>query len=180
MMDENSIYVFEGTDSFTHVFDYIVHGVYPIFFASGRFHQIGEYAKVLAEADYFQVEGLAKWLREKKYLQAFKEEFEWREVEGLDHLDSVFLDRYTQANEETHFEFHPTMWTKKTYVCPRGISVHYGQPNSCGQACAKAECRDYEDRFVKELVWNTAVMVKRIVVDEKLCREVRKDESGQE
>lgn len=80
----------------------MLNGVYPFFWKNGN-HKSDEYLKVLASADFFRVERLVMWLKEKKYLQIVKEKYEWREVEGMRDLNNLTLDGMRRDCGETHF-----------------------------------------------------------------------------
>ena len=62
-------------------------------------------------------------------------------------LDTRFGPATSTVNGSTEVEYHITTTTKKCWVCPRGIEVHYGDPKRCGKLCRNAEDREEDDQY---------------------------------
>lgn len=68
------------------------------------------------------------------------------------------------------YEFLPKWSIKKIYLCPRGIFLHRGDPDSCGWRCIEIRDRDgveWED----EIVLNGVVVKRETRIDNELWTE---------
>jgi hypothetical protein len=129
--------------------------IFPVFYTSNSGFDYHLYSRLQVEAEYFQIDALYDWIKEKKYLKAVIIQTYQARVKNLDQKSP---ERYS-ANEDE--ERHILPRTKKIYVCPRGIPVHRGSPGSCGHACHKAQgdnVNQYEEENYVEVV-----VVKKVV-----------------
>lgn len=150
---DGSYFVDADGDLFSHILRYLRSGILPLFYSSLTGHDYGTYRALLGEAEYFGIERLKDWLRNKEYEKAVKIECSVEEVEGLGGMAWT-----GQANVEV--EYHPAWTTRKVYICPRRISVHNGDPSACRRACRKSQ-GDAEDEFEDEEVLRTIVISRR-------------------
>lgn len=130
--------------------------VLPIFYNENGFdHAL--YRALQVEADYFNIEPLNTWLKEKGYLRAvsFRYSIEERKGEVVDAGYDAIVDGDTERT------YHPYLSTEMVYQCPRDIFSHHGNPDRCGKACANAQREDagYVDRDVLR----TLVVTKKVV-----------------
>ncbi|KAF1935268.1 hypothetical protein EJ02DRAFT_507148 [Clathrospora elynae] len=138
-------------------------GVFPLFYDNATGHDYDLYNQLEAEADYFQMDALYGWIKEKTYLQAVKVQTDWPVTRELDNMTSETVS----VTESKEFRIIPRI--RKVYICPRGISVHMGAPEKCGMACAKAQGN--ADVGYDEVPYLNVVTIKKeIVFDEKVCR----------
>ena len=79
------------------------------------------------------------------------------------------------SNADEDAKYHPVWRKQKVYICPRGINVHRGNQDSCGQACRKARELSgggylYED---EDVLKSMLVIRRKTVVDHGMCVEGR-------
>jgi BTB/POZ domain-containing protein KCTD9 len=158
---DGSYFVDADPGLFAHVLRYLRHGQLPIFYGNKDGHDYGMYAALLAEARYFQIDRLVRWLEKKRYLEAVKIERIPEQAEDVSALRETTL-----ATED--IECHPFQKTEKVYICPRQICQHRGNPHACGKMCAKARGDDGAE-FEDEVVLKALVVRKRVVFDHDLC-----------
>lgn len=108
---------------------------------------------------YFGIEPLHQWIKEKGYLQAMTIQYSVKEVKGQGIYESGY-DAAVDGNTER--SYHPSWGTESVYQCPRGISSHDGNPNSCGRACGKAKGENGDD-YVERDVLRTLIVTKRFI-----------------
>lgn len=155
-------------EHFGHILRYIRTGLYPVFYdeALGG-HNVPKYLIVKKCADMYGVEKLAQWLANKRYEEVVVKEYTIRWEQRKQDQPNPYSHAYMPSDKT--LTFIPTGHTEKVYTCPRDIAVHRGDKSRCGQACFKAEHRDYEDRFEEEpaglvlvvgckTVWRTELM----------------------
>jgi len=157
---DGSYFIDADGDLFSHILRYLRSGVLPLFYSSQTGHDYGTYHALLGEAEYFGIERLKDWLRNKEYEKAVKVECSVEEIEGLGGMKKT-----SQANVQV--EYHPTWTTRKVYVCPRDIPRHRGDPSACGRACREAQGYA-DDVYEKEEVLKTVVISRRTVLDHSL------------
>ncbi|KAL9602316.1 MAG: hypothetical protein Q9219_001882 [cf. Caloplaca sp. 3 TL-2023] len=163
---DGSYFVDADPQIFEHVLRFLRSGIYPVCYEAGQGHDWSSYANIRSQADYLGVEQLVEWLDAKKYLQAIKIETSARVVEYDEETTGL---GGSHASDE-RVQYHPGWRTVKKYVCPRGISVHYGEPKKCGRACAAA-LGDAEPQYEEVPVLSTLVVTEKVVFDEKVCVE---------
>ncbi|KAG6100848.1 hypothetical protein E4U30_003718 [Claviceps sp. LM220 group G6] len=57
---------------FEHILRYLRQPIFPLFYDQAHGHDIGLYAALLNQANYFQISRLQKWLAAKRYLEAIQ------------------------------------------------------------------------------------------------------------
>lgn len=161
---DGSYFVDADPEFFEHILRYLRHGQLPLFYTNGQGHDWGRYAALLGEARYFQVERLVTWIEKERYLDAVKIQRTVQEIEGLEELDQTTL-----ANEEIEYQSYQA--TKQTYICPRGVDVHRGNPLACGRLCERVR-GGAEPEYEKQPIWKTLMIRKKVVFNHKLWDEV--------
>lgn len=162
---DGSYFIDADPELFEHILRYLRRGVLPIFYDKAKGHDYARYLALAEEANYFQIARLEKWIKDKTYLQVVKISHSAKELESADAIDETIAT-------DVEVEYHPTLKTEKVYVCPRGISVHHGNPSACGRLCQNAR-GDKEDEYVDKDVLITLVIRKRIFFDQRICVEER-------
>ncbi|KAF2803586.1 uncharacterized protein BDZ99DRAFT_399662 [Mytilinidion resinicola] len=159
-------------DTFEHVLRFMrCPSKFPIFWSKEKGHNFNLYQTLQEEAERFGVDALAEWLKAKKYLEAVKLVTKIKEVE-------VPTTAIVNCPEFIHeikgslvdVEYHP-QWRRsnsKTYICPRGLDVHEGDPKKCGKQCRQVQGEkpdEYRD------VWRLWLLVvqKEVVFHENVC-----------
>ena len=117
--------------------------IYPIFYDQAKGHDYDLYQHVMAQAHFLALIDLANWIEEKKYIDAIVVR---RTATVFDEIGDI---RNKVEASNVKVEYYPTFKTKKVYLCPRRIDVHRGEPNRCGQACARAR-NGAEDEYGEE------------------------------
>lgn len=152
---------------FESVLDYLRTGVFPLFYDSEHGHLHHRYIALLQDARYLGIEALVAWLEEKKYLEAVKVEMVVREVGTVQEMVDVM-----GGSEGVQWEVQQAWETKQVYVCPKGVVVHAGHPEKCGQKCQNAR-QNGVYLFETEKVLKVVMVGKVLRVDEALCTDGR-------
>ncbi|KAF2248606.1 hypothetical protein BU26DRAFT_483471 [Trematosphaeria pertusa] len=165
-LDTNGAYFVDADpDLWEHLLRFMRRpNVYPLFWDTAKGFDYDLYNRLEREAFDFRVGKLGDWIKEKQYLKAVTVRAHPPVARELDDVDP----EYYTMNED--YERHVVPRVRKVYVCPRGIAVHRGHPEKCGQACAKAQGgtpAEYEE----EPYWEVVTIRKSTVFDEKVCRE---------
>ncbi|KAL8875230.1 MAG: hypothetical protein Q9198_006380 [Flavoplaca austrocitrina] len=137
--NDGSYFVDADPEIFKHILRFLRHGVYPLCYDKAKGHDFATYALIQKQADYFGVQKLVTWLRKELYLQAITITVTARIAEDVDEIEG----RNISNDKISHY---PTWKTVRNYVCPRGLSKHYGNPKACGFQCRKAR-GDAEDEY---------------------------------
>ena len=147
-------------DLFVHILQYLRRGIYPLIYSRAGGHDYAAYLALLAEAKYFQIDSLRKWIEQERYVDAVSTAYEVeRQV-----IDTCYYDS-TDSNSQLSYQ---AAWgTKKVYICPRGIAVHRGDRNKCGKLCAEA--RGMGDIYEDEAVMSAIVIRQRTRFNMKIC-----------
>ncbi|MCJ1401778.1 hypothetical protein MMC11_004995 [Xylographa trunciseda] len=161
--EDGSYFIDADGAVFEHILRYIRHSVFPVHYDSSKGHDFGLYALLLEQARFFQVDALEKWLENKKYLGVVKTEHRPWMIDDVD----TFCDSFAS---DVEVQYHPFWATKRVYVCPRGITVHRGNPDSCGRACKSAQ-GDADDVYVKQLELKIVATQKKTVFVQEACFE---------
>ncbi|KAG6220292.1 hypothetical protein E4U34_002987 [Claviceps purpurea] len=75
---------------FEHILRYLRQSVFPLFYRQSIGHNLGLYAALRKEAEFFQIQRLQTWLSQGRYLDAVHEKKGWKVV-NMDRLDPVQL-----------------------------------------------------------------------------------------
>lgn len=153
---DGSYFVDADGDLFVYILRYLRSGVLPIFYSSLAGHDYSKYHALIGEAEYFGIERLMDWLRDKKYEKMVKIAHSVEDYQELDEMAKTY-------DSNVQLEYYPTRKMEKVYVCPRGIYVHRGNPSACGRQCQRA--RGDEDVFEDEEVLKTVVIKKKLILD---------------
>ncbi|PQE27720.1 BTB POZ domain-containing protein [Rutstroemia sp. NJR-2017a BVV2] len=165
--EDGSYFLDADPELFSHILRYLRRAVLPIFYDNAKGHDHALYAALLEEAKYFQIARLEKWLSEKGYLQAVTTRCWVDELEGKRWSDVRGSDEVAEYTSRWH--------ENRTYLCPRRIPVHKGNPVACGRLCSNARVNG-EFEYEVEEVLKTLVVRKQIIVDHQACVEGRGDD----
>ncbi|PQE14375.1 BTB POZ domain-containing protein [Rutstroemia sp. NJR-2017a BBW] len=157
---DGSYFIDADPELFAHILRYLRRGILPIFYDNATGHNHALYGLLLEEAEYFQLPRLKNWLSEKKYLQAVTTRCWVDELEGKHFSDVRGSDEVGDYSWRWH--------TNRTYLCPRRIPVHKGNPKACGQLCSEARVEGVTE-YEEEEVLKTLVVRKQIIVDHQAC-----------
>lgn len=158
-------------DLFQDILRYLRRGFYPLYWNRAEGHNYVRYLALREEVRYFQIDRLLKWLEDKKYLLAVTTKSSVTEYKDIDEMKYGIgnaedkVDSITQYVSFSH--------TDKIYICPRGISLHRGEPRRCGRQCdnARGESDTYEDE-VKLIIYK---IDKKFCVNESMCKDKYED-----
>lgn len=160
---DGSFFIDADPEIFKHILRFLRHGVYPLCYDKAKGHDFAMYAAIQKQADYLVIPKLVKWLSQGQYTSAITTATMAQIVEGVDKLDGT-------NDSGSKISYHPTWRTVKKYVCPRGITVHYGNAWRCGRDCGKAQ-GDAEDEYEDCPVLSTLVLTEKTVLDKISCLE---------
>ncbi|KAI0869659.1 hypothetical protein GGS24DRAFT_511710 [Hypoxylon argillaceum] len=166
--DDDGFYFIDSDPAmFTEILRYLRSGNFPLFFDTGmRSYDYGKYTALLGEARYFGISKLEDWILEKRYLDAVTIRYSINIIDQVDSMTTLGDYATARANEQLRFSYFPKI--KKIYICPRGISVHDGDPAKCGRQCARAQAGSEPEYEEVQLI--TAVVVKtHEVFNPKVC-----------
>ncbi|KAI4168252.1 MAG: hypothetical protein LQ343_006539 [Gyalolechia ehrenbergii] len=158
---DNTFFLDADPEVFKHILRFLRHGVYPICYDMASGHDYGLYIAIYKLADFLWVPKLAGWLRDQRYLQALKTMTSARIKDDEDDLSAI-------NDSNIKIQYHPTWRTVKRYVCPRGLSVHYDNPQACGKACRAAQ-GNAENEYEDCPVLSTLCVTERVLFDQNLC-----------
>ncbi|KAK2875196.1 hypothetical protein FQN49_001689 [Arthroderma sp. PD_2] len=128
--DDGSIFVDGNGAAFAYVMEYLRRGIFPLAHDHTKGHDYGLYARILAEARYFQCADLVLWLEGECYMRCVVKK-----------VETVVEDHgYLAVDMEGFEDWRITSYSKgmeQIYHCPRGIPVHKSY-NDCGRQCQNA------------------------------------------
>lgn len=145
---------------FTHILSFLRRGIYPLLWSKEKGFDFVKYAALLAEARYFGISRLEKWIEEKHYLMAVTVNHIVREME-----QGLWSDTIPANVERIH---HPSWGTKKVYRCPRKIPIYDDNPDGCGRACDNARVEGVSD-YVDVPVMRVAICESTYDVKYSMC-----------
>ncbi|KAI1264999.1 hypothetical protein F5Y18DRAFT_417512 [Xylariaceae sp. FL1019] len=141
-------------DLFADVLCYLRTGVFPLYFDhTTKTFDYAKYNVLLGAARLFRIEKLEQWIQKQGYLQAMKVQ---HTIDKYEESQQAMIPKAHKMDEQLNFSF--VSRAKRTYLCPRRIVVHNGQPDKCGRQCKNAQGdadREYEE--TREL---TTIVVK--------------------
>lgn len=156
---DGSYYIEADGDLFAHILRYLRFGVFPLFWTQSGGHDYALYLALQAQADYFNLTKLVKYLNDKQYLSAVK-------VEYRSHVVSEAENIFESRNADDPLEYHIRVVKEEYYVCPRRIAVHT-EPERCGRVCANAQ-GDREDEYKERDRFSSIAISKRLIIDNDL------------
>lgn len=156
---DGSYFVDADGDLFAHILRYLRSGTLPFFYEKSRGHDYSKYHMLLAEAEYFGIEGLKDWLKNNKYEYALTVHHYVRTVRDID-------DLHKTRTADCELEYHPTWKTRKVYICPQKIDDHRGDPSACTRRCKKIQ-GDAADEYEEEEYPEILVIQRSISLDNR-------------
>jgi hypothetical protein len=161
---KGSYFLEANPDLFEHLLRFMRRPeIFPLFYTKADGYNYDLYNHLEAEALYFQMDTLHKWLKAKIYLQAFKTEI------GAPVIRNISLASQIMPAVDENEDMHVVACTRKVYLCARQIAAHRGRADLCGGACHRRQADDavvYED----EPYWQVLTVKKEVVFDQKMCR----------
>ncbi|KAG9240252.1 hypothetical protein BJ878DRAFT_305447 [Calycina marina] len=144
---------------FSHILQYLQRNIMPLFYDNIKGHDHALYSRVLQEARYLDIPGLAKWLEEKQYLKLVRVRTWTEEKKTTDWTDDG-ADEIVKVQSKWE--------VRKAFVCPRGISPHNGHPNACGRQCHNARVNG-ANMFEDRCTFRTVLVKRKVIVDAQAC-----------
>ncbi len=129
----------------------------PVVYEKGHGFDHAFYKALQEEAEYFGIEPLHKWVKEKGYLQAVTIQYSVEEVKGQG-INTGGYDTVVDGNTER--SYHPSWGTEKVYQCPRFL--HHGNASACGRACEKAKGENGDD-YIEQDVLRTLIVTRKAI-----------------
>lgn len=162
--DEGSYFLDTDPDLFAHLLAFMRRPqIFPLFYDAAKGFNYDLYNKLEVEAEYFQVDALHKWIKDKKYTQAIKTQITSATLENVKSVMQL------QAEVSKGGEIHITPCTRKVYLCPRQITAHRGHAEQCGGACHRRQAEN-DVVYENEPYWQVLSFKRNTMVDEKVCR----------
>lgn len=137
--------------------------VFPLFWSKNDGFDYDLYQRLETEAEYFQMECLYQWIKDKRYLGAVTIHANKPQTRDLKDIGP-----YTMSGT-TSEDWHYVPRVRKTYICPRGISVHYGNRDGCGRACREYKGDD-DTEYDEEDYLEVVSVRKEVVFNESVCK----------
>ncbi|KAF2027699.1 hypothetical protein EK21DRAFT_71408 [Setomelanomma holmii] len=164
---DGSYFLGADSDLFEHLLRFMRRPeVFPLFYDKAKGFEYDLYNRLGAEAEYFQIDVLRGWIKEKKYLQAVITTTSTMRVDDVSQISGEVQSKRL-GNVSEDWRVRPR--TRKVYICPRGIYVHGGNPDGCGAACQKARGHkdvEYDDETYEDIV----IVQKEVDFVESVCR----------
>ena len=111
------------------------------------------------------MDGIANWIKEKKYEQAVEIVVSSSETNEL-------LTHTLPGS--SFYEFHPQVRVNKVYLCPRGILSTEDAKIDVGLHVIKPEMASMSMKMRE--YWKTVIIERKIVIDFDMLKEAREDE----
>ena len=181
--EDGSYFIETDAHIFEHILRYLRTGVLPVFYDREKGHDFALYQALLAEAKYFVIERLEKWLCERKYLDVVtvhhmaietgdrdsnrKHTVSWPDGRTF-MVEDHFVEMTTRGNMETTMV--PISQQRNSFYCPNG---KHGKSNeeycrSCAGQAADAKINVNGGwRNEEQLRW--CIVLKEFIFDHDLC-----------
>lgn len=167
---DQAIFVDRNGPIFEHILEYLRTGQYPLFYDAATGHDEILYGKLLVEARFFEIDKLEACLSQRRYWNVVKTKKYVQLSEQPFSPTNTTLPVVVEGRNGSVVEVQPFKYTRKVYVCPRGIPVHMDHEELCGRACREALGDD--DPFENEtehkfLQFHTRVEIQRELLNSK-------------
>ncbi|KAI4690089.1 uncharacterized protein J4E84_004270 [Alternaria hordeiaustralica] len=160
---DGSYFLDADPDLFEHLLRFMRRPeVLPLFYDAAKGFDYNLYNRLEAESQYFQIDVLHEWIKNKKYLNAIRVQTYDANIRGI----GAIGPEYFPANKTE--DWYVIQKKQKVYLCPRHIPAHRGRPELCGMACHKKQAEhalEYEEESYLEVV----SVQKETVFDAKVC-----------
>ena len=135
---------------------------YPLFWSKTSGFDYALYAKVLQQAEYFQVEDLREWIYNECFLQAVKVHTSTKTHSKVGSSE-LFPGNMCTANQQE--EFHTSWRIEKEYPCPRNIEIHRGNRLDCVRHCGKYIQEQYGSEYAEIAICSVVSILKEETID---------------
>jgi len=137
-------------------------GSCPLFWSKDRGFDYDMYRRLQDEAEYFQVDALYQWIKDKKYKSAVTIYVHApKVVEATCVPGALLIGNYSESR-------HFVTKTRQLYVCPRLIPEQRGAPGRCGRACHKFQGDD-DDKYEAEAYTKMITVREEIMFNQSAC-----------
>jgi hypothetical protein len=162
--DDGSYFIDADPDFFEHLLRFMRRpNTFPLFYDNVKGFEYGLYVHLEAEAQYFKIDALHTWIKDKEYLEAVTVKVAAPTTQNI----VLVLSKTYNGNVNEGWQVVPRV--RKVYLCPRQILVHRGDPSKCGRACREAQGDD--DVRYQEVPYTDMVTVKKTVeFDDEVCK----------
>lgn len=161
---DGSYFLDANPNLFEHLLDFMRRpSVFPLFYTKAHGFDYNLYNRLEIEAEYFQMDTLHAWIKEKKYLRAIIINNWNPTIRAHDH---PVVER-TSGNESIDRYMLPRV--RSVYICPRGIQFHRGDPARCGLACRRTR-GDGPLEYAEEAYVNVVSAKDETLFNEAICR----------
>ncbi|KAF1928070.1 uncharacterized protein M421DRAFT_63723 [Didymella exigua CBS 183.55] len=163
--ESNGSYFLDANPTlFAHLLDFMRRpNIFPLFWNKADGFDYNLYQRLQVEAEYFQMDVLHGWIKEKNYLRAIN-----IHVSAPKILEAEDLVKYV-VRKDVDEESHVVPRIRQTYVCPRGLDKHRGDPGACGYKCRQVQGTD-EPEYVAETYIELVTIRKEVMLDDSVCR----------
>ena len=109
--EDGSYFIETDSDIFEHILRYLRTGVLPVFYDQAHGHDFVLYQALHGEAEYFAIDRLCRWIREKKYLEAVEVRYSARMADSLEKVP---------ASSAVNATVLPITVSQNKWHCPLG------------------------------------------------------------
>lgn len=158
--EDGSYFIETDSDIFEHILRYLRTGVLPVFYDNNSGHDFALYQAVHGDAEYFAIDRLCRWIRERKYLEAMQ-------VHHVTALRSRSLDEVTGS--EMNSTVLPVTVRQNIWYC------HMGQDHPVSECNTTWKCSSNSERYKERGGWKQedilmwSVESKAIIFRHDLC-----------
>ncbi|GAM37724.1 hypothetical protein TCE0_029f07873 [Talaromyces pinophilus] len=110
--DGGSYFIESDANIFEHILRYLRAEVLPVFYDRLLGHDFPLYQGLLEESQYFAIDGLQKWLCERKYLDAVKIHYTATETQDRDRFVEI------ESNSNMEITMVPITQKRNSFYCP--------------------------------------------------------------
>ena len=136
---------------------------FPLFWSKDRGFDYDLYHRLQTEAEYFQMDALYQWIKDKKYKNAITT---WVHSPKVVQIEAYVPPAFMNGDFSESRQF--VTKTRQVYVCPREIPEHRGAPHICGKACHKAQ-GNRENKYEGSNYTEMITVREEIVFNQSAC-----------
>lgn len=167
--EDGSYFVETDSDIFEHTLRYLRTGILPVFYDHDTGHDYALYQALHGDAEYYAIDRLCRWIRERKYLEAV-------EVRHITSSTACDLDKATGSDWNT--TVLPITLRRNVYYCPLGIDHPFSICHTYPKC--RIDTMDHQGKggWKQEdtLIWS--VVSKEIIFHHDICVNAYLEEDG--